>query len=114
MVICYKYKKLTKENLLERVYLKNIIVESKKLYENQILLDKITKNWFSDDKSSKILSDYLGSDLSKISNEITANLNLNVGEQISPKIIEENIGISKDFNIFEFQNALRNKRHTKI
>ena len=68
-----------------------------------------------DDKSSKILSDYIGSDLSKISNEISKLiLNLDVGEQISPKIIEENIGISKDFNIFEFQNVFRNKKCTKI
>ena len=115
LVICYKYKKIDKRKSFGKsLSKKTVFFESKKLYENQIPLwikSYVKELGFSiDDKSSKILSDYLGSDLSKISNEINKLiLNLNVGEQISPKIIEENIGISKDFNIFEFQNALGKK-----
>ena len=115
LVVCYKYKKIDKrktfgKNLSE----KTVLFESKKLYENQIsvwIKTYVKELGFSiDDKSSQILSNYLGSDLSKISNEISKiTLNINIGEQISPKIIEENIGISKDFNIFEFQNALGTK-----
>mgnify|MGYP003981126651 FL=1 len=52
----------------------------------------------------------MGADLSKINNELSKLiLNLEKGESITPKIIEENIGISKDFNIFELQNALGTK-----
>ena len=119
LVICYKYKKIDKRKSFGKsLYKKTVLFESKKLYENQIPLwikTYIKELGFSiDDKSSKILSDYIGSDLSKISNEISKLiLNLDVGEQISPKIIEENIGISKDFNIFEFQNALGTKNVQK-
>ena len=119
LVICYKYKKIDKRKSFGKsLSKKTVLFESKKLYENQIPLwikSYVKELGFSiDDKSSKILSDYLGSDLSKISNEISKLiLNLNVGEQISPKIIEENIGISKDFNIFEFQNALGTKNVLK-
>ena len=100
---------------MERIYLKKqYYLRVKSSYENQIPLwikTYVKELGFSiDDKSSKILSDYLGTDLSKISNQmIQLILNINIGEQISPKIIEENIGISKDFNIFEFQNALGTK-----
>ena len=58
-----------------------------------------------DDKSSKILSEYLGTNLSKISNEVKKLvLNMKKGENITLEIIEENIGISKDFNIYELQS----------
>ena len=68
-----------------------------------------------DDKSSKILSEYLGTNLSKISNEVKKLvLNMKKGENITLEIIEENIGISKDFNIYELQNALGDKRHIEI
>lgn len=119
LVICYKYKKIDKRKSFGKsLYKKTVLFESKKLYENQIPLwikSYVKELGFSiDDKSSKILSDYIGSDLSKISNEISKLiLNLDVGEQISPEIIEENIGISKDFNIFEFQNALGTKNVQK-
>ncbi|MGY8989503.1 MAG: DNA polymerase III subunit delta, partial [Flavobacteriales bacterium] len=45
--------------------------------------------------------------MSKINNELSKLvLHLKKGEQITPEIIEDNIGISKDFNVFELQNAL--------
>ena len=119
LVICYKYKKIDKRKSFGKsLSKKTVLFESKKLYENQIPLwikSYVKELGFSiDDKSSKILSDYLGTDLLKISNEISKLiLNLNHGEQISPKIIEENIGISKDFNIFEFQNAIGTKNILK-
>ncbi|MBT7481698.1 MAG: DNA polymerase III subunit delta, partial [Flavobacteriales bacterium] len=48
--------------------------------------------------------------LSKISNELgKLILNIKEGETITAKIIEENIGISKDFNVFELQTAIGKK-----
>ena len=54
-----------------------------------------------------MLTEFLGNDLSKIANELN-KLEIVVGAQkeITPEIIEENIGISKDFNNFELQKAL--------
>ena len=61
-----------------------------------------------------ILTEYLGSDLSKIANELEKlMLVVKKEEQITTKTIEQHIGISKDYNIFELQNALSNKNVKK-
>ena len=112
LVICYKYKKIDKRKSFgKNLSKKCILFESKKLYENQIpswIKSEVKELGFSiDDKSANILTQYLGNDLSKINNELSKLvLHLKTGEQITPKIIEDNIGISKDFNVFELQNAL--------
>ncbi|MFT5102958.1 MAG: DNA polymerase-3 subunit delta, partial [Candidatus Latescibacterota bacterium] len=52
----------------------------------------------------------LGNDLSKVNNELEKlQLIIKPGEQITPQLIEENIGISKDYNNFELQNAIGNR-----
>ena len=112
LVICYKYKKIDKRKKFgKELSKKTILFESKKLYENQVtnwIKNYVKELEFSiDDKSCRILTEYLGSNLSKISNELNKLvLNLKKGDQITPKVIEDNIGISKDYNIFELQNAL--------
>ena len=115
LVICYKYKKIDKRKSFgKNLSKKTVYFESKKLYENQV--PSWIKNYVKDlgftidDKSSKILSEYLGTNLSKISNEVKKLvLNMKKGENITLEIIEENIGISKDFNIYELQSALGDK-----
>ncbi len=112
MVVCYKYKKIDKRKSFgKNLSKKSILFDSKRLYENQIpswIKTEVKEQGFSiDDKSANILTQYLGNDLSKINNELSKLiLHLKKGDQITPKIIEENIGISKDFNVFELQNAL--------
>lgn len=115
LVICYKYKKIDKRKSFgKNLSKKSVLYVSKKLYDNQVpswIKVHIKDLGYSiDDKSCRILTEYLGADLSKINNELSKLiLNLEKGESITPKIIEENIGISKDFNIFELQNALGKK-----
>jgi len=115
LVICYKYKKIDKRKSFgKNLSKKSVLFDSKKLYDNQVptwIKAHIKDLGYSiDDKSCRILTEYLGADLSKINNELSKLiLNLEKGESITPKIIEENIGISKDFNIFELQNALGTK-----
>jgi len=115
LVICYKYKKIDKRKSFgKNLSKKSALFDSKKLYDNQVptwIKAHIKDLGYSiDDKSCRILTEYLGADLSKINNELSKLiLNLEKGESITPKIIEENIGISKDFNIFELQNALGTK-----
>lgn len=58
-------------------------------------------------KSSQLLTEYLGVDLGKIVNELEKlMINLPEGTEITPDHIQTNIGISKDFNSFELNNAL--------
>lgn len=115
LVINHKYKTLDKRKKLYKEVEKNgVIFESKKLYENQVP-DWITnylksKNRFIDPVSSLLLTDFLGTNLGKIVNELEKLIiTVPENEKITPKHIEENIGISKDFNNFELQNALIKK-----
>ena len=92
-----------------------VVFESQKLrdYEMSAWINKYlrTKNVTADEKAVVMLTDFLGTDLSKVVNEIdklllTKPANTN---RITPEHIEKNIGISKDFNVFELQTALINK-----
>ena len=112
LVFCYKYKSLDKRKKLSKVLKKNgILFESKRLYENQVA-DWIMKtlkarNYTISPKAAQMLVEFLGIDLGKIDNELN-KLQLITPEdtQITPELIEQNIGISKDFNNFELRKAI--------
>jgi len=112
LVICYKYKKLDKRKKLNKAIAKSgVIFESKKLYENQvsdwIRKELQTRQYQIAPKAAQMLVEFLGTDLSKIDNELKKlQLICPKGTNITPEIIEENIGISKDFNNFELRKAI--------
>jgi len=112
LVLCYKYKTLDKRKKLYKTLQKNgVVFESKKLYENQVtewIKKTLSKKSLKIElKSTLMLVEFLGTDLSKISNELTKlAVVLPEGYTITPKDIEENIGISKDFNNFELRKAI--------
>jgi len=115
LVLCYKYKKIDgRTSFKKNVEKKGVFFESKKLYDNEIpaWINNYLKNagFQITPNACKLLADFLGADLQKIVNEIN-KLIINVPQNasITPEIIEENIGISKDFNVFELQKALGNK-----
>lgn len=112
LVFCYKYKKLDKRKKLYKSILKTgELFESKKLYDNQVAdwIRKILngKKYKISPKACMLLVEFLGTDLSKISNELD-KLMIVVPEtiEITPELIEQHIGISKDFNNFELKKAL--------
>jgi len=119
LIFCYKYKKLDKRKRVYKVIAKNgAIFESKKIYENQIptwIRDEVKRRGYAiSPKAAHLLTEFLGNDLAKITNEIDKlELILAGRNEITPEIIEENIGISKDFNNFELQKAFGNKDYTK-
>jgi len=112
LVICYKYKKLDKRKKLHKALRQHAVVfESKKLYENQVsewirsLLKG--KGYSISHKASVLLVEFLGTDLSRISNELDKlQIVLPPGTEIGPAEIEEHIGISKDYNNFELKKAI--------
>jgi DNA polymerase-3 subunit delta len=58
-------------------------------------------------KASALLAEYLGNDLSKVANELEKlMLNVPQAQEINTKEVQDNIGISKEYNVFELQNAL--------
>lgn len=119
LVICYKYKTLDKRKKVTKELTKSgIVYESKKLYENQVgeWIKRVLqgKNYGIEPKASAMLVEFLGTDLSKINNELEKlQIILTKGSTITPKDIEENIGFSKDFNNFELINALGSKNQLK-
>lgn len=114
LVLAHKYKKLDKRKKYAKALTgsnKVCVFESTRLYDNQV------PNWINNylkDKNiaikpaaTNLLAEYLGTDLSKISNELNKlTINLPEGTAIDKHIIQRNIGISKDFNVFELQQAL--------
>jgi DNA polymerase-3 subunit delta len=115
LVVNYKYKKIDKRKALYKTIKKiGVVYESKKLYENQVgewirrVLSQ--KDYSITPKAAQMLVEFLGTDLSKINNELEKlQIILPKGSQITPELIEENIGISKDYNNFELRKAVGNK-----
>lgn len=111
-VVCHKHKKFDMRTKLGKV-LQNkttVLLESKKLYDNQV------PDWISgyckskklavEPQAAALLAEYLGSDLSKIANELDKlSLNLPAGTAVNTAHVQEYVGISKDYNVFELQKA---------
>ena len=119
LVVCYKNKTLDKrKKFTKKLSEKFILFESKKLYENQII--EWINNYLSlkgfkiEHKACFLLAEFLGVDLNKLCNEIEKLMLISYeNKNISLKLIEENIGISKDFNNFELTNAISKKNILK-
>ncbi len=120
LVVCYKYKKLDKRKKLYKTVSKSgVLFESKKLYENQVAdwIRRVLsgKGYGISPKSSAMLVEYLGTDLSKIDNEFQKLfLSIEKGHEITPELIEKYIGISKDYNNFELKKAIAERNMSKI
>jgi len=120
LVLNYKYKSLPKNRKLYKAIAKNgVAFESKKLYESAIpkwVTEFLAnKNYRIMHDANALLTESLGTDLSKIANELDKLIiRLPKGvQEITATHIEENIGISKDFNNFELQKALSKKNVLK-
>ncbi len=114
LIVNYKYRKLDKRKMLYKkldASKKVVLFESSRVYDNNI------PGWISErvqvlghtinPKSISMLAEFLGNDLGRINNELNKlTINLKPGEAITEDLIEQNIGISKDFNVFEFTKAL--------
>jgi len=114
LVINYKYKRLDKRKTLYKRLSQSkkvVLFESTRIYDNKI------PDWISErvhmlgytiaPKSVIMLAEFLGTNLSRIDNELRKLIiNLQPGEAITEDIVEQNIGISKDYNVFELRNAL--------
>jgi DNA polymerase-3 subunit delta len=119
LVICYKYKTLDKRKKVTKLFDKSgVVFESKKLYENQVgqWITRVlqSKKFSIEPKANAMLVEFLGNDLGKINNELEKlQIILPAGSTISAKDIEENIGFSKDFNIFELRKAIGERNQLK-
>lgn len=119
LVFAYKYKTLDKRKKITKLLDKvGVVYESKKLYENQVgdWIKRVlaAQGYGIEPKAAAILVEFLGTDLSKINNELEKlKIILPKGHILTPSDIEENIGFSKDFNNFELRKAIGEKNQVK-
>lgn len=118
VIVCRGAQAKGKE-LLAAVKKNGVIFESKKLSDRNILpviSDLIREKKLNvEDKALSMLRDYIGTDLSRLYNEIgKLALILGPGAMITPEAIERNIGVSKDYNNFELIDAINTRNAAKV
>lgn len=112
LVINHKFKKLDQRSGFAKTLMKQgVVFESKKLYDNELprwIDTQIRAEGFKTNAAAcMLLAEFLGNDLSKIMNEINKlKIHFKKGESISVDVIQEHIGMSKEFNVFELQKAI--------
>jgi len=118
-VVCYKHKKFDSRKKLSKLAATNgIVFLSEKVRENKLV------DWISvyakgagypiTPKAAMLLAEFLGADLGRIVNELDKlSILVEKGTTINEVHIEENIGISKDYNFFELSNAFSERDYLK-
>ncbi len=120
LVLNYKYKVIDKRTkFFKALETHAVYFESSRLRDYQVpaWIEKylMTKGIKTDPRASALLTEYLGTDLHKIVNELDKLIiTLPAGKPvINTQQIEKNIGISKDYNNFELQKAVGEKNILK-
>lgn len=119
-IVGYKEKKLdSRTKFAKTVKAKGELFSTKKLYENELpaFVKEVIVNLGIDiqPKALDLLIDHVGNDLSRLNNEVEKlSINLGAKKMITPDAIEEYIGISKEFNAFELQDAICRKDMAKV
>ena len=119
LIICHKYKKPDERKEFGKSIKRNSVYFVSDKVKDYKLTEWIesfvkTQKLKIGNKAAAILGEFLGNDLSKIQMEIEKlKILIPEGSEITPEIIQKNIGISKDYNTFELQNALGEKNILK-
>jgi DNA polymerase III subunit delta len=118
-VVSYKEKKVDGRTRLAKLLKeKGVVLTTKKLYDNQLpeWTEELvqSKELSISQKALMLLVDHIGNDLSRIENEID-KIAINLGKRkgITETDVEQYVGVSKDFNVFELQAALATKDLSK-
>lgn len=120
-VVCHKHKKVDARTKFGKALggKNTVLFESKKLYDNQIA-DWISAYCKSQKRTIEpvaagLMAEYLGADLSRITNELDKlALNMPPGATITEAAVQDNIGISKEYNVFELQKAIAQRDIGKV
>ena len=87
------------------------MLNTKKLYDNQLpefVYEYIKEKKVQvDDRAVQVLCEYVGNDLHRLANEIDKLIiSLRPGASISVDHVMNQVGVSKEYNIFELQKAI--------
>jgi DNA polymerase-3 subunit delta len=115
LVFAHKHKKLDGRAEVSKILDKQaILMETKRLYDNQV------SGWVKDyckgknvpisEKACVLMAEHIGNNLSRIANEIDKILiSLEKGKEITDAVVAQQVGVSKEYNVFELQTALAQK-----
>jgi DNA polymerase-3 subunit delta len=116
LVICHKNGTIDRrKKFVSKAEGVGVVFESKKKrdYEIPAFVESYlrTKNATIDRKSAQMIADHIGADLSRLTSELDKVLVSLPDDHrnITPEVVEEQIGVSKDFNAFELRNAVINR-----
>lgn len=119
LVVAHKDKNVDGRSALAKLLkTKAVVVSTKKMHDNK--LPDWVNQWVAENgyqinpKAVQIIVEHIGNDLSRIKKELE-KLMVNLGDRkkITEEDIEKYIGISKEFNAFEFQDAIAYKKCSK-
>ncbi len=120
LVICHKEAALKSKPLTDilKTMKDAVVFDSQKVREGRELNALIVNYANSlgsniDNKATSMLADHIGTDIDRLFSEIDKLAMLSDDGNITPLLIEQNIGISKDFNNFELEDALSNRNAVK-
>ena len=112
LVFCHKHKTLDKRREVgKKIDQYAVMLTTKKLYDNQLpdFIYEYThdKNVTIDDRAVQVLCEYVGNDLHRMANEIDKLIiSLPPGGSIGVDQVMRQVGVSKEYNVFELQKAI--------
>ena len=112
IVFCYRHKKLDKRTAAYKaIAAAGVVYETPKIWDNQVpawIKTEVAANGFDiSEKATYLIAESVGNDLGKIVNELRKLYPLlRSGEMITEDLVEQQIGISKEYNICELQKAI--------
>lgn len=118
LTLCFQGNFDARKSIIKSFEKGGVVVQCKKMYDNKL------PDWvgeYARNKGVKIsikaiqmLVENIGNDLKRIVNEIDKIIvNLKGSEEISAAIVEKYVGISKEYNVFEFQKSLMQRNVLK-
>ena len=112
LVLCYRHKKMDKRTAVYKAIANSgVVFESAKIYDDKLpdwIMSHVQAHGYTiGQAAAAMLAGHLGNDLGKVAGELNKLYPLlSKGEAIDEKLIEEQIGISKEYNVFELQKAI--------
>lgn len=121
LVICYKNGKVDgRKKLIPAVEKVGVVFESPKLKDGmlpQFIADYLRRKQVSiEERACLMMAESVGADLNRMAGELDKLvLALPTGQmRITPDLVEQHVGISKEFNLWELRSAVSNKDVAKV
>lgn len=112
LVLCYKNGVVRKKGLVDKAKAVGVVLESKKKRDSELpgFIESYLRHHRVgiDPKAATMIADHIGADLNRIASELDKLIvALPDGDRrVTPEVVEQQIGVSKDFNFFELQRAI--------